>query len=105
MSDQPSIRDLNKLLFFSDKLSNVHVENLKTFPFIYFNGVTEAKLEHDISVKKELPSTVYYDLTTDQENNFPEKRYSALESAVRSLFWKEVKVKIAINGKEVFKSE
>jgi len=93
------------MTLFSGRISEVHMENLKQFPFIFFNGLKEVKLEHDISTTKEAPSIISYDLTLDGENDQPEKRYTALESAVRSIFWKEIIVKISIDGKEVFKSE
>jgi hypothetical protein len=105
LSDESSLQDLTKLTIFSGRLSSVHVENLKNFPFIFFNGVTKVNLEHDISTKKEVPSLISYDLTLDRENDHLEKRYLALESAVRDLFWKEMQLKLSINGKEVFKSE
>ena len=105
MSNQPSLKDLTKLVMFSGRLSEVHTENLKAFPFIYFDGVSEAKLEHDISTVKEIPSIISYDLTTTGENFQLEKRYKALENAIRSLFWKEMQLKLSINGKEVYKSE
>jgi hypothetical protein len=93
------------LVIFSGRLSQVHVENLKAFPFIYFDGVSEAKLEHDISTVKEVPSLISYDLTTTGENFQLEKRCKALETAIRGLFWKEMKLKLSINGKEVYQSE
>jgi hypothetical protein len=106
LSDQPNIQDLTKLVLFSGRLSEVHIKNLKQFPFIFFNGVQfPVNLEHDISTKKEVPSLISYDLTLDQENDHLEKRYLALESAVRDLFWKEMQLRLSINGKEVFKSE
>lgn len=105
MVDQPSIQDLTKMALFSGRLSEVHLENLRRFPFIFFNGLKQAKLEHDIHTTKEFPSTISYDLTIEGENDQLEKRYSALESAVRSIFWKEMVVKISIDNVEVFKSE
>jgi len=106
LSDQPSLKDLTKLVMFSGRLSEVHTKNLQAFPFIFFNGVQfPVNLEHDISTIKEVPSLISYDLTLDQENDQLEKRYLALESAIRDLFWKEMKLKLSINGKEVFKSE
>jgi hypothetical protein len=106
LSDQPNLQDLTKLVLFSGRLSEVHIKNLKAFPFYFFNGVTfPVNLEHDISTVKEVPSLISYDLTLDQENDHMEKRYLALESAIRSLFWKEIKLKLSINGKEVYKSE
>jgi hypothetical protein len=85
---------------FSGRISEVHLANLKRFPFMFFNGVIEARLEHDISTIKETPSTISYDLTLPQENDNLDKRFSALESAVRSIFWKEIQVKLSINSKE-----
>lgn len=111
MSDKtPSIQDLTKLTAFFGRISEVHIRNLKSFPFIFFNGVSEVKLEHDLSTVKGGISTISYGLSLNKDislisNNCPEKRYTALEDAVRSLFWKEVKVKISINGEEVYKSE
>jgi hypothetical protein len=100
-----NIKDLTKLMMFSGRLSSVHVENLKSFPFIFFNGVTEVKIDHDISTTKDKPSIVSYDLKLDTENDFLDKRYQALESAIRGLFWKEVRLQVSINNKEVYKSE
>lgn len=104
-AESPSLKDLTKLVMFSGRLSQVHVKNLEAFPFIFFNGVKEAKIEHDISTIKDIPSSISYDLTLDGENDFPEMRYRAIEGAVRSLFWKEMKLKLSINGEEVYKSE
>jgi len=44
-------------------------------------------------------------LTLKEENDHLEKRYKALESALRSLFWKELKIKVSINSQEAYKSE
>ena len=103
--DNSSIQDLTKLTAFFGRISEVHIKNLQSFPFIFFNGVKEVKLEHDISTVKGGPSLISYDLTLDGENNHPEKRYQALEEAIRSIFWKEVKIKLSINFEEVYKSE
>lgn len=105
MNETPSLQDLTKLVMFTGRLSEVHVKNLEAFPFIFFNGVEEAKIEHDISNVKDIPSSISYTLILDGENDFLEKRYKALESAVISLFWKEIRFKISINGSEVYKSE
>jgi hypothetical protein len=78
---------------------------MKSFPWMFFNDISEVGLEYDIATKKEDASFVNYSLTLTGENDNLDKRYAALESAVRALFWKEVKVKVSINGTEVFKSE
>lgn len=102
----PSIQELNKLIMFSGKISEIHVKNLQSFPFIFFNGLVEAKLDYSVSTGNSDSQTIFnYDLTIDGENDNMDKRYKALESAIRNLFWKEAKVKVMINGLEVYKSE
>ena len=105
MSDTPSIQDLTKLVLFSGRISEVHVKNLKSFPWIFFNFLKEAKLDYGFAKTKEEESFVHYSLKIEGENDHLEKRYKALESAVRTLFWKEVKLQVTINGKEEYKSE
>ena len=78
---------------------------MQSFPWIFFNHLKEVKLDYDIGTKKEDPSLVSYDLILSTENDNLSTRYKALESAIRSLFWKDMKVKISINGQEVYKSE
>lgn len=97
--------DLTKLMLFFGRIPETHIQNLKNFPFIFFNGVTEVKIEHDIGTHKDNKSFLTYYLTIDQGNDSLDKRYEAMLSAVRSLFWKELQLRIDINGKEVFKSE
>lgn len=105
MSNQPSPGDLTKLMLFFGKVPETHIESLKGFPFIFFNGLKEAKIEHDIYTTKENPGLISYHLTLSEINYNLDKRYLALESAIRSLFWKEIKLNLSINGEEVFKSE
>lgn len=109
MSDEtPSLGDLTKLMLFFGRVPEVHLKNLKNFAFIYFNGHKESpKLDYSVATKKEDGDTVFsYDLTLNMElNDLMDKRYAALETAVRTLFWKEAKIKVSINGEEVYKSE
>ena len=104
MSETP-LADITKLGLFLGRVSEVHLKNLKSFPWIFFNGLSQVGLDYDIASTKEGVSSVSYDLAVGQENDNLPKRYQALEAAVRSLFWKDVKVAVSINGKEVFKSE
>jgi hypothetical protein len=103
---EQSIADLTKLGLFFGRISEVHIKNLKAFPFIFFNGVSKtSNMDYDIATKKDQDSTISYNLDMTEENDHLDKRYKAIETAVRDLFWKEMKVKISINGKEVYKSE
>lgn len=105
MYDSIPLKDLTSLGLFMGRVSEVHITNLKFFPFIFFNDLKEVKLDYDIGTNREDPSFTSYDLCISAENDNLDKRYLALESSVRALFWKEMKVKISINGKEVYKSE
>ena len=109
MSDKtPSLQDLTKLVLFSGRLSEVHIKNLQAFPFIYFNAhIDHPKLDYSIETTDKTKPTIFsYSFSFNLESNDQlDKRYKALESAVRSLFWKEVKIEVKINGKEVYKSE
>jgi len=109
LSDQqPSLQDLTKLVLFSGRLSEIHIKNLQAFPFIFFNDhASDPKLDYDIqTTDKTKPTSFSYDLNLNlATNDHLDKRYKALEDAVRALFWKEVVLEIKINGKGVFKSE
>lgn len=104
MSNDTQIKDLTKLTLFFGRLSSVHIENLKAFPFIFFNGVKQVNLKHDIDTANGASSSITYDLILDGENDQLQKRFLALENAVCNIFWKELMVKLSINGQE-FKNE
>lgn len=97
--------DLTKLMLFFGRVSEVHLNNLKSFPWIYFNHLTSAHLDYDISTKRDGKSLISYDLSISEENDNLPKRFAALESSVRALFWKEMSIKVSINGEEKYKSE
>lgn len=104
----PSNQDLIKLMLFFGRIPETHLKSIQSYPFIYFNEHKEdPKLDYFIATKKEDGETVFsYDLSLDLEkNDHLEKRYKGLELAIQQLFYKEAKVKIKINGKEVYKSE
>lgn len=122
MSDiENTIKGMAALILTSGKLSEFHEKNLKAFPFIFFNDVIEAKIDYDLSVrhdadvdknnnvelKKPIQSCIIsYYLTLDEpKNNEIQKRYEALDQAVKNLLWKEIPVEIYINDKIVFKSK
>ena len=99
--------DDTKLMMFFGRVPEHYVKTLEAYPFIYFNDVKEAKLDYSVETTDKIkPTTFSYDLTTSLESNdFLDKRYKALEFAIRKLFWKEVQIQIKINGNEVYKSE
>lgn len=108
MSDlTPTPGDLTKLMLFFGRIPETHLKSLESYPFIFFNDLKEAKLDYSVATKDKNGETIFsYALSLNLESNdHLDKRYTALESAVRNLFWKEAKIKIAVNGQEVYKSE
>lgn len=120
------VREMAKLSVLTDRISEVHEANLKKYPFIFFEGLTTARISYDlhnsmavddrIDVKnvnidydiKPINTShlrVSYHLTIDERlNGHLDKRFSAIENAVRTLFWKEVSVEVYFNGTLKFKS-
>ncbi len=132
MSKEHEIRDMARLAILENKLNDIQVKNLRMFPLVFFNGVSKALLDYDLSVSKpsvdyeltnkEDPdkigikydfdkattrSVVEYRLTIDesQDNSHLENRFLALEKSVRNLFWKEVRVIVFFNEKKVYESK
>lgn len=103
-SEPTSLKDLRNLMMFFGRVPETHVKNLQSQPFIYFDGVKEANVDYDLDTKAK-SWFVKYDLTLDKEPDFLTERSKGLEKAIRLLFWKEVVLHIAINNKEVYKSE
>ena len=130
LPSEQEMREMAKLSVLSGKLTEVQLKNLKMFPLVFFNGVTSALLDYNLEVgqpevdykiyknkknepdiryemKKEKPrSFVSYRLSLEENasNDHLEKRFAALEKAVRDIFWKEVKVKVFINSNLAYES-
>lgn len=100
---EEKVRELAKLSILSNRISEFHEKNLKSYPFIFFNGVEEAAIDYDLERGKE--NYVKFKLTVQEGKNlFLDKRLSALDQSVKNLFWKEVYTSVVLNGKEVYNS-
>lgn len=101
---ESKVRELAKLSILSDRISEFHEENLQTYPFIFFNGVKEAKIDYNL--KRGEKNYVSYDiaLKDGSENPSLEKRLESLDKSIKNLFWKEVSVSVYLNGKKTFDS-
>jgi hypothetical protein len=115
------IKDMAKLVVGSNRISEMHKKNLEMWPLIMFNGVQSVTIDYDLSYKHDVDvdnknnvtlkapirnSFVSYHLTMDEnaENPSIDKRFKALEDAVRSIFWKDLSIEVHINNKIVYKS-
>ena len=103
-----------QLTVFANRISEVQEKNLKMFPFVFFHGVKEVSIDYDLghAVAENLKevhhkSFVSYSLTLDDtivDTNL-DKRFLALESSVRQLFWNDIVVRILFNGNKVYESK
>lgn len=116
MSDstiRSKLKEMAQLSIFANRISEVQEKNLKNYPFVFFNEVKAARINYDFGhavdeKNKEVHhnSSIFYYLIIDEEANksFLEKRFLALEVAVRNLFWKDVKLEVYFNDKKVYES-
>lgn len=134
MSDETKtrekVREMAKLSVLTDRISEVQEFNLKRYPFVFFEGLSKAEISYDLhndmgvsekvtqdkdkafqlDYQIEAPDTghlrVSYFLTLDERlNGQLDKRFAAIEQAVRTLFWKQVKVQVFFNGTLKFESK
>ena len=133
MSEEVKLREAAKLIHLSGKISPMHEKNMKLYPYVFFEKVTQVKIDYDLSnrladdkpeeqkkktaddyykdigkaAKRVSNAYVSYDLILDEEANKEhlDKRISALEQSIRTLFWNNVIVEISFNGKIMFKSK
>lgn len=117
-----------RLSILEDKLNDIQIKNLRMFSLIFFNGVKEASIEYDLKLDRPVvefekdvkkmeikykfprPKTnhgIIYRITLDesQDNSNLDKRFFAIEKAVRDLFWNNIKVTVFFNDKLVYESK
>jgi hypothetical protein len=109
---QELLKDMAQLTALSGRISDVQAKNLQYFPLVFFDHVSEVKIDYDLSPIKTMDdsptfsnSLVSYYLTMEnpQDDNL-EKRFKALETSVRTLFWSDVKIEVFFNDIIVYKS-
>lgn len=106
MSDfEAKVRELAKLSILSNRISEVHEKNLKAYPFIFFNGVKEAKVDYDLERGSKNHVKFTISLKNGTDNPSLKKRFESLDKSVKNLFWKEVSISVVLDGKEVYTSE
>lgn len=109
-----TIREMAKLSVLSNKINPIQEKNMKMFPLVFFNGVKSVTIDYDLSYKKTVddepvsakPSVSYsIDLDETQANDFLDRRFEALETSIRNLFFKDTSIEVYFNGKIVYKSK
>jgi hypothetical protein len=103
-----------QLTIFSNRISEKQEKNLKLWPFCFFESVSTVNIEYDLGHgidedTKQInhKSTITYYLVLDEEANKHalDKRFAALGTSVRALFWKDIIVKVYFNDKLVFENK
>lgn len=102
-NSEEKVRELAKLAILSNRISEIHEQNLRAYAFIFFNGVKEVVVDYDLERGKK--NHIKFTLTVKEgENSSLDKRLSALDQSVKNLFWKEVSVSVVLNGDKIFDS-
>jgi len=108
------LQEMAQLAILANRISEVQEKNLKNYPFVFFNDVQVVRIDYDLghaidekSKQINHRSFIAYYLTLNEESNqsFVDKRFLALETAIRSLFWKDVTLKVYFNTKPVYESK
>lgn len=117
-----TIKEMATLVASSNRISEFHEKNMKMFPLVFFEGVREVSVEYDLSHQSNIDEKdkkkliikaptfnnfVNYKLTIDPQvqSTHLDRRYVAIESSIRSLFWKNVIVRVYFNDKLMFESK
>jgi hypothetical protein len=90
------------MLMLSKNLSDFQIENLRQWPFVFFNGVENVSVSWNFIEEKDgeelfSPGFVTFDITTQKTNDLATS-VVFLESCVKLMFWSDTKVNILING-------
>ena len=106
------LREMARLTALSGRISDVQEKNLTMFPFIFFDGIKEVKIDYDLAPAKSMDDTptfinslISYHLAVDESiNNELKERFGFLEAAVRTLFWSDVVIEVYFNDQIKYKS-
>ena len=112
MKTKEIIDDMRKITMLTGEISSVHVQNLKTWPFVVFDDIVSVEIDYDLTKANTLETgegvVIFNTMSKEMEKedllgqiNF-EKRCNMLASYVRNMFWKEIKIEVLFNSEQVF---
>lgn len=121
-----TLREMAKLTVLSNRLNDIQVKNLQSFPFVFFMDVNQVEISYDLTNSMDVTTEedkeeveIKYDIVAEGKaqhityklaipdmtfNDQLPKRLKALEGSVRNIFWNDLKVHIYINDKLEFES-
>jgi hypothetical protein len=106
------LKEMGHLTALSGRICDLQIHNLKMYSLVFFEDVTEAKIEYDLMpiktvddepVKNNLLISYFLTLNETSNNNL-DKRFLALEKSVRTIFWNDVTIEVYFNNKIKYKS-
>lgn len=93
------IKELNKGAIASGRLSEVHIHNLRTYPFLVFNGLDTVEINFNIEpLLLDKQDGAYVEYVLRFKDKVPKKmseNSKMLMDMVKVLLWKEVRVDVA----------
>ena len=101
---EEKLTEMSRLAAFSRRLSDFHEENLKRYPFIFFDDVVTAGISYDLEAAH---NYVMYELKMSADPlkmSMAEKRIKALENSIRTLLWSDMSLIVKINGTKFYES-
>lgn len=101
-----------QLSVLANRISEIQEKNLKSYPFIFFNGVKSVKIDYNLSkvddngLMNHEDHHVTFDLELEESaQDHLEKRFDAIEVSARAIFWSDLKVRVYFNGKPAYESK
>lgn len=103
MNNKNIVDDHKNMLALTKNISSFQEENLKKWPFIFFDGVESLKVSWDFFKNNKsrdfYAGVVNFDITLKTNEQVNQTAVDQLVASTKFLFWSETKVKIKINGK------
>ena len=107
MTDK-ELLDLYRGCVFSGQISEIHIKSMERYPFVFFEGVTEAKLSYDIVLDPNRflqPTQNSFDLKKSKvsyslgmSSNLPEDQKKTgiehLKKSLSTIFFQDVEVEV-----------
>ena len=84
---QETLKDLNMGAIFTGRISQIHADNMKIYPFVFFDNVLEANISYDVLADQSVPgakSTISYEILF-AENKIPENLNEGLKHLQKAL--------------------
>jgi hypothetical protein len=99
------VKDMAYLTMLSNRLNPIQEKNMKMYPHVFFDGVKSAVITYDLecrpdSSEPKRDTWVKYEIAIDPKTKIDhrEKRILALQQAIQTLFWSDVRVDVILSG-------